>query len=147
VQALITPVDSAASVPTRPSPVEVLRAWDARRAEAWARGDARLLVAIYTPGSVAGRHDRAMLHAWAVRGLAVRDLRTQLLAVRVLQQTRSAWTLLVTDRLAGGVAVGRGPSRTLPRDEASTRTVRLRWVDGGWRVASVRPGEVTPQDG
>jgi hypothetical protein len=145
---LIEPVEiPAAKAPAGPPPVEVLRAWDARRAEAWARGDARLLKALYTPGSVAGRQDRAMLRAWAARGLAVRDLRTQLLAVRVLRHAPSTWTLLVTDRLAVGVAVGRGRRRPLPRDEATTRTVRLRWVDGGWRVASVLAGEVMPQDG
>jgi hypothetical protein len=119
--------------------VAILRAWDARRAEAWALGDPGLLATLYTPRSMAGRHDRAMLRAWSARGLVVRDLRTQLLAVRVLRHTRSAWTLLVTDRLVGGVADGRGPSRPLPRDEPTTRTVRLRLVDGGWRVASVRP--------
>jgi hypothetical protein len=125
--------------------VELLRAWDARRAQAWARGDPRLLRALYTPGSVAGRHDRAMLRAWAQRGLVVRQLRTQFLAVRELAHRPSAWTLLVTDRLAGGVAVGAGVRRPLPRDRASTRTVRLRRVHGVWRVASVRTGEVGPQ--
>jgi hypothetical protein len=138
--AQVEPVETtAASAPAGPPPIEVLRAWDARRAEAWARGDPRLLSPLYTADSVAGRRDRAMLRAWSARGLAVRDLRTQLLAVHVLRHTRSAWTLLVTDRLTGGVAVGRGPSRPLPRDGATTRTVRLRWVDGGWRVAAVRP--------
>ena len=121
-------------------PIEVLRAWDAQRAEAWARGEPRLLAPLYTPASVAGRRDRAMLRAWAERGLVVRDLRTQLLSVRVLRHTRSTWTLLVTDRLAGAVAVGRGEGRALPRDEATTRVVRLRWVGGAWRVASVLPG-------
>jgi hypothetical protein len=135
---LIEPVEiPAAAAPTGPPPVELLRAWDVRRAEAWARGDPRRLRALYTPGSVAGRHDRAMLRAWAARGLAVRDLRTQLLAVRVLRHTRSTWTLRVTDRLAGGTAVGRGPDRPLPRDEATTRTVLLRRLGGHWRVASV----------
>jgi hypothetical protein len=124
-----------------PEPVEVLRAWDARRARAWARGDPRSLRRLYTPDSVAGRRDRAMLRAWATRGLVVRDLRTQLLSVRELARTRSSWTLLVTDRLAGGVVVGAGVRRALPRDEPSTRTVRLRRLGGVWRVASVRPAE------
>jgi hypothetical protein len=80
-----------------------------------------------------------MLRAWAARGLVARDLRTQLLAVRVLRHTRSAWTLLVTDRLVGGEAVGRGASRPLPRDGATTRTVRLRLVGARWLVASALP--------
>jgi hypothetical protein len=143
---LVEPVrTSAASAPAGPPPVEVLRAWDAQRAEAWARGDPRLLAALYTPGSVAGRRDQAMLGAWAARGLVVRGLRSQLLAVHELAHTRSTWTLRVTDRLLGGLAVGQGVRRPLPRDGATTRTVRLRLVDGVWRVASVRPEEVTPQ--
>ena len=68
-----------------------------------------------------------MLRAWTSRGLAVEGLRTQLLAVRELARTRSTWTLLVTDRVVGGVAVGPDVRRPLPRDEATTRTVRLRW--------------------
>ena len=118
----------------------VLRQWDDARSEAWARGDPRLLAPLYTRGSVAGRRDRAMLRAWAARGLSVRGLETQLLSVRELRRTRTTWTLLVTDRLAGGVAVGRGGQRALPRDEPTTRTVRLRLVDGRWRVAAVLPG-------
>jgi hypothetical protein len=136
----VEPVEtSVASAFTGPPAVEVLRAWDARRAEAWARGRPRLLRPLYTSGSLAGRHDRAMLRAWAARGLVVRDLRTQLLAVRELRHTATTWTLLVTDRLAGGVAVGAGVRRPLPRDEVSTRVVTLRQADGSWLVASVAP--------
>ncbi len=139
--ALVEPVEiSAAGAPAAPPPVQVLTAWDAQRAEAWARGDPKLLATLYTRGSVAGRHDRAMLRAWASRGLAVRDLRTQLLAVHELRHTASTWTLLVTDRLVSGEAVGSGVRRPLPRDGASTRVVRLRLVAGEWRVAAVRAG-------
>lgn len=146
VPPLVEPVEiAAAKAPAGPPPVEVLRTWDVLRAEAWARGDPRRLATLYTPLSVAGRHDRAMLRAWAARGLVVRGLRTQLLAVQVLAHTRSSWTLRVTDRLVGGLAVGPGVRRPLPRDGATTRTVRLRLVDGAWLVASVRPEEVTPQ--
>jgi hypothetical protein len=81
-----------------------------------------------------------MLRAWSARGLVVRGLRTQLLLVRVLGHRASSWTLLVTDRLAGGVAVGAGLHRPLPRDQATTRTVRLRRVGGRWRVVSVLAG-------
>lgn len=134
---------SATDPPAAPPPVELLRTWDARRARAWARGDPRLLRALYTPGSVAGRRDRAMLRAWAERGVVVRGLCTQLLSVRELSHHRSARTLLVTDRLIGGVAVGAGVRRPLPQDRATTRTIRLRRWDGEWRVAWVLPGEVS----
>jgi len=134
----VEPVEPVvASAPAAPPPVEVLRSWDAQRAEAWARGDPRLLATLYTPRSVAGRHDRAMLRAWEARGLVVRGLRTQLLEVRELSHTRSTWTLQVTDRLAGGVADGRGVHRQLPVDEATTRVIELRNVGGRWLVSSV----------
>jgi hypothetical protein len=148
--ALVEPVETtAASAPDRPAlvePVEILRGWDARRARAWARGDLHVLRALYTSGSVAGRHDRAMLRAWTARGLVVHRLQTQLISVRALAHTRASWTLQITDRLAGGVAVGVGVRRLLPRDQATTSTVRLRRVDGRWRVASVLPSEVVPQE-
>jgi hypothetical protein len=121
-------------------PVEILRAWDSRRAEAWARGDPELLGRLYTPGSVAGRGDVAMLRAWTARGLVVRRLRTQLLSVRQLAHSPSTWTLQVTDRLAGGVAVGAGVRRPLPSDQATTRIVLLQRAHGRWRVASVLVG-------
>ena len=63
----------------------------------------------------------------------------QLLAVRVLAHGPGRWLLRVTDRLAGGEAVGYGVRVALPRDRASTRTVRLaRGDDGRWRVVAVR---------
>ena len=139
---------TAPSAAARPAPVEpvaaeppavaVLHAWDQRRAEAWAHGDPRLLRPLYTRGSVAGRHDRAMLRAWTARGLVVQDLRTQLLSVRELAHTATTWTVQVTDRLAGGVAVGPGVRRPLPSDQPTTRTLWLRRVDGAWLVAAVR---------
>ena len=81
-----------------------------------------------------------MLRAWVARGLVVRELRTQLLSVRELAHTPTTWTLRVTDRLAGGVAVGPGVRRPLPSDQATTRTLWLRRVDGAWVVAAVGPG-------
>ena len=80
-----------------------------------------------------------MLRAWVAHGLVVRGLHTQLVAVQELAHTGSTWTLRVTDRLVGGLAVGPGVRRPLPRDGATTRTVRLRLVDGAWRVVSVQP--------
>ena len=114
---LVEPVEiAAAKAPAGPPPVEVLRAWDAQRAEAWARGDMRLLSALYTRDSVAGRRDRAMLRAWLARGLVVRGLQTQLLEVREVRRTASIWTLIVTDRLVGGSrGRQRGAAAAAPR--------------------------------
>ena len=139
--ARVEPVETTAGhAPAAPPPVEVLRAWDAQRAEAWARGDPGRLAALYTPGSEAGRRDRAMLRAWLARGLVVRGLRTQLLSVREVRRSRASWTLRVTDRLSGGVAVGPGIRRPLPVDAATTHIVVLHRLDGRWLVASVVGG-------
>jgi hypothetical protein len=128
----------AAQAPAAPPPVVLVSSWDAQRVDAWARGDLAALAALYTAPSVAGRRDRALQRSWLDRGLRVRGLRTQLLAVRELSRTRSTWRLLVTDRLVGGVATGPGVRRPLPRDEPTTRVVRFRLVAGAWRVAGVR---------
>ncbi|WP_395659738.1 hypothetical protein [Nocardioides sp.] len=119
-----------------PTPAEVLHAWDARRAQAWAAGDVADLRGLYTPRSAAGRADAAMLRAWQARGLRVEGLRMQLLAVRVRARTPTRLELDVTDRLADGV-VAPGPE-ALPRDRPSRHLVTLRRVAGEWRVASVR---------
>jgi hypothetical protein len=135
---LIEPLDTAAAAePPGPPAVEALRAWDALRAGAWARGDLTALAALYVPGSVAGRRDRAMLRAWVSRGLVVRGMQTQLLEVRELRRTASVWTLVVTDRMVGGFAVGTSMRRPLPRDAPTTRTVELRRVGGRWLVSAV----------
>jgi len=115
----------------------VLRSWDAARAEAWAAGDVRRLAALYTPGSRAALRDQEMLRAWLRRGLVVRDLRTQLLEVREVRRADRTWVLRVTDRVAGGTAVGRTVARPLPRDSATQTVVTLRRVRGRWLVESV----------
>jgi hypothetical protein len=118
---------------------EVLRAWDERRAAAWARGDPISLSGLYAVGSVAGRRDVSMLRAWTARGLRVRGMRMQVLALDVVLRRRHRLVLGVTDRLARAVAVGPGVRRELPRDAPSTHTVELVRAAGEWRVAAVRP--------
>ena len=116
----------------------VLRDWDAARAEAWAAADVRRLGGLYTRGSAAGRRDAEMLREWLRRGLAVRDLRTQVIALHEVRRDARTWVLRVTDRVSSGTVVGRGLARSLPRDSATTTTVTLRRVDGRWVVDSVR---------
>jgi hypothetical protein len=66
-------------------------------------------------------------------------MQMQLLDLRVRAHAQGTLLLRVTDRLVGGEAVGYGERLTLPRDRASTRTVRLeRDRDGHWRVVAVR---------
>ena len=126
---------------------DVLRAWDGRRAEAFAAGDLAALGRLYVPGSRAGTADRALLRGYLDRGLRVEGMRVQVLALDVLARRPGSLRLRVTDRLVGAVAVGESGRVALPRDEASTRVVVLRRLaatarpDGApglWRVASVR---------
>lgn len=121
----------------RVAALAVLGAWDVRRAAAWAAGDEAALAALYTDGSAAGRRDRAMLGRYGARGLRVRGMRMQVLAGKVRSRTAGRIVLVVTDRLAHGVAVGRGTRVVLPRDRATRRTIVLRRVAGEWRVAQV----------
>ena len=134
---------------TQPSPVAatpasgpvvraaaVLRAWDRARAGAWAHGSVGALRRLYVGG--AGASDVRLLESYVERGLHVRDLRVQVLAIDVLDRRPGEWRLLVTDRLAGGTAVGPSVRKPLPRDRASTRTLRLLRHQGTWRMAAVR---------
>lgn len=133
-----TPAPPAAPRETLPDAVSVLREWDSRRAAAWENGDGGGLAELYVPGSRAGAADVALLRGYAERGFRVRGLAMQLLEVDVRRQTPTALRLLVTDRLAGAVAV-RGRTRvSLPSDAPSRREVTLRLVDGSWLVDRVR---------
>ena len=117
--------------------MEVLREWDEARAAAYATGSVASLRELYA--ARAGASDVRLLRSYLRRGYRVEGMRMQLLAVRVLAHGPGRWRLRVTDRLAGGHAVGYGERLALPRDRASTRTVRLeRGRDDRWRVVSVR---------
>ncbi len=122
----------------------VLRAWDEERAAAWSRGDPAALRDLYAARSRAGRRDVAMLRAWTARGLRVRGMRMQVLALEVVRRRGDRLVLAVTDRVAGAVAVGPGVRYELPRDAPSAHTVALVRAAGEWRVAAVRPSP-TPQ--
>ena len=126
------------AVPVRAEAVAVLAEWDRRRGAAWAAGDPDGLADLYAPGSRAGRQDVAMLRRWRDRGLRVTGLRMQVLDVHADEADGPRRELVVTDRLAGGEAVGRRTRRLLPRDGWSTRRIVLERSDGTWRVVSVR---------
>jgi hypothetical protein len=132
-----TPVDAAAS---EQYAVGVLHAWDARRAAAWASGDATALSGLYTQGSSAGKSDVGLLRRYQARGLVVRNLRMQVLRARVLVARPGRLVLEVTDRLAAATAVRVGEEtvgRPLPADRPTTRRLVLRRDSGVWRMARV----------
>ncbi len=131
------PVAGGAATGQTARAARVLRGWDRARAEAYAAGSVRSLRELYVDG--AGEADVRLLRSYVRRGYRVEDLCMQLLAVHVLRHRPGRWRLRVTDRLAGGAAVGYGERVALPRDRASTRTVVLRrGRTGEWRVVRVR---------
>lgn len=119
--------------------VGILHGWDRSRARAYADGDASALRRLYVEGSRTGRRDVAILKRYAQRGLRIRGLANQLLGVRTLHESQDRLVLEVTDRLVGGVAVGRGHRLALPGDQVSRRRVVLRLIDETWRVAEAYP--------
>ncbi|ROR90409.1 hypothetical protein [Nocardioides aurantiacus] len=132
------PTVRAAAVSPSPrseaGPRAVLRAWDRRRAAAWAAGDAEALRRLYVPGSRAGRSDVRLLGEYAARGVRVRRLTTQVFAVDVVGAAPRRWRLRVVDRVAGGELVARGRVRALRSGPVVTRRVELVRRDDGWRV-------------
>lgn len=116
-----------------------LRAWDERRAAAWAEGDVRALRGLYAVGSRAGRADVRMLRAWLGRGLRVRGLATQFLGVEVVEDAPERIVVRVKERVVRAAAVGAGVRRRLEQPAPATRVVELVRVAGDWRVGSVSP--------
>ncbi len=120
--------------------LEVLHAWDARRARAWAAADPHALRSLYRPGSGAGRADLRLLESYAARGVVVRRIVTQVFALRVLRSDDAVMRLRVFDRVAGGVVVQSGIESPLASSPPVTRDVVLRPGPVGWQVASVTGG-------
>jgi hypothetical protein len=116
----------------------VLRVWDDRRSRAWAVGDVDGLRRLYAPRSSTGGEDVAMLAAYVERGLRVTGLRMQVLSAAVAAWSPDRFTVVVTDRLTGGVAVARRTHLALPVDRPSTWRMSFVRVAGEWRVREVQ---------
>ncbi|MFN8194141.1 MAG: hypothetical protein U0R80_07650 [Nocardioidaceae bacterium] len=132
--------DAAGAVEGPGDPLAVLRGWDRRRSAAWAAGDPAALRRLYTRGSAAGERDVRLLERYLDRGLRVRGMGVQVLAVDVRRSDGDVLGLVVTDRLVGAVATGRGLRVRLPEDEPSRHLVTLRRSGSQWRVSEVREG-------
>jgi len=121
-------------------PLEVLHAWDRRRAAAWAHGDAASLGQLYVSGSRARSADLALLRHYTGRGLVVSGLRMQVLRARVLVDRPWVLVLEVTERLAtarAAPAAALTASRALPAGGVTTHLLRFRKVGAAWLVAAV----------
>lgn len=139
-QAADGPAPVPGAGPAAPSPaLAVLQGWDRRRADAWADADPEALARLYVAGSSAGASDVALLRRYRARGYAVRGMRMQVLAARVLVLRPRLVRVEVTDRLASATATG-PTERVLPTDAATTRVLVLRRVGGQWLMARVLPG-------
>jgi hypothetical protein len=117
--------------------LSVLRAWDQRRAAAWAEDDASALRSLYVSDSHSGRRDLAMLAAYESRGLRVRSMRRQVLAVHVRRSRPRLLSIVVTDRLVDGIVSGAGRRTALPESRPATREIDLRRVGRRWCVVEV----------
>ena len=120
----------------------VLHDWDTRRSDAYAEGSVERLRDLYVPGSAAGAADVRLLQRYRSHGLRVTGLRVQVLGLAVTEREADRWTVRLTDRLAGGVAVHASEHASqgtpLPRDASSTRVLTLlRGGDFRWRVSAV----------
>lgn len=132
------PGPTPSAVPTEVVALALLHGWDQERAEAYAVGSASRLRDLYVAGASAGAADVRLLRGYTSRGFRVTDMRTQVLALRVLTHRPDRWRLRVTDRLAAADVVRAGVRTRLPRDTASVRVVTMmRGGDGRWRVAAV----------
>jgi hypothetical protein len=129
-------VPAVATSPTTHA-LTVLRAWDRRRAAAWADDDASTLRSLYVRGSDAGRRDLAMLAAYRRRALRVRSMRRQVLAMHVRRSTPRLLSIVVTDRLVDGIVSGAGVRTALPESRPATREIELRRAARRWRVVEV----------
>jgi hypothetical protein len=115
----------------------VLRAWDHRRARVWAAGEPAALRRLYTAGSRTAARDTAMLAGYHARGLRVRSMHRQVLALDVRTCRADRMSLVVTDRLVDAVAVGHGERTGLPPGQAQTRRLDLHRGVAGWLVSEV----------
>lgn len=132
-----TPAAPANASPTTftPTAATVLREWDRARAAAYAAGSISRLRRLYVPGAGAG--DLRLLRSYVRRGLVVDGMRTQVLALEVLEESPREVRARVTDRLVGALARGHSGSMALPRDAPTTRDLTLRRIGGRWLMAAV----------
>ena len=114
--------------------VDVVHAWDARRADAWARADAAALSALYREGSSAGRRDLEALRAWQRRGWVVSGISRQVRSLEVEVAQDDVVRLRLTDRLVGAVARRGSQERHLPAGAFRERTVQWRRIGTQWRL-------------
>lgn len=117
--------------------LDLVRAWDARRAQAWRDGDTVALAALYVRAASAGRADVDHLRQWKAQGWRVERVAPQLLRVAEVERTERRWVVDVTDRLSGVRAIRGKDSVALPSTGISTRRIVFVQRGDAWRVEQV----------
>lgn len=124
--------------------LRLLRAWDRRRAAAYAAGDAIELRRLYAPASRAGARDVATLRAYTSRGLVVEGITVQVLRARLRARSPTLLRLDVVDRVTGATAVTAAPGGggseavALPAVRPTRRVITMVRAGPRWEVRSVR---------
>lgn len=118
-----------------PRALRLLHAWDALRADAYARGDVAALRRLYVARSALGRRDAAVLRSYVERGLVVDDLRMQVLSADVRRDGPRLVEVVVTESVSGTVRAGTSTWR-LPQDRTDAHVVVLGRRHGAWRMVS-----------
>jgi hypothetical protein len=150
---LRSPVSATARVPAAERPddvladalavrsraVEVITALSVGRARAWNSGDEDLLSQYDAPGSAALSHDREVLREALAGGARYQGVGFRVVSARVMAATTtSARVVARVDPTAYDLVVGDRVTQ-VPTAPSLPLEFRLRWVDGAWRVAEVRP--------
>jgi len=144
----VPPVPAAASRSAAAGWAAVLDGLDARRSEAFARADAGLLDAVYTPRAPARLVDAEAVRSLAAAGARATGVRHELRSARPAAGTGAGpgagdrATLVVTDRMSAYRVVGPGGRvlRAVPARGDRTFRVEVQRTTEGWRIAAVAPG-------
>jgi len=120
-----------------PSAIDLLHAWDARRASAYVHDDPGALSRLYVDHSGAGPRDLALLRSYDSAGVRVRSMDTQVFASRVSATARGRVVIDLVDRV---LATGDDGRRCVqvPASPPRSHRVVLRQVGGRWLMESVR---------
>jgi hypothetical protein len=130
----------AAADRARARALQVARDWDEARTSALLAGDVPRLRELYRPGSGLARQDVDLLRRYAGRGVRLRSMARQVLAVDVHVSSPRAVALTLVERLVAVRAQVDGLERTLPTPALTTHRLHFERVDGRWRLSSVRGG-------
>ena len=133
---------SAAAASPAASPADwrqVLAGLDARRSEAFARGESLALARVYAPGSAPLARDTDALRRLAVSGITAPGLRLEVSEVRAVSAEPERVVLRVVDRLPAHDLIARDGTVREHRAGRGPQAWQIVLVpsSGEWRIAAV----------